>query len=171
MPGTLENIFANYATLPPPLIILSPYFFCPLLLITGTFTTLAKIYSTKCFFNTKVAGLGEIFVQRNFYVYGTYVDYTFALCNESIHLTHTLSRLQMMRRKSPSPELVPPANERAPSATMLTIPEGREGPGPAPLTEEREPAAKTRGEGERVSVNGEVSSNSQGRGLKRHISK
>jgi hypothetical protein len=108
---------------------------------------LAKIYSTKCFFNTKVAGLGEIFVQRNFYVYGTYVDYTFALCNESIHLTHTLSRLQMMRRKSPSPELVPP------------------------VTEEREPAAKTRGEGERVSVNGEVSSNSQGRGLKRHISK
>jgi hypothetical protein len=52
---------------------------------------------------------------------------------------------------------------------MLAIPEGREGPGP--VTGEREPAAKTRGEGERVSVNGEVSSNSQGRGLKRHIPK
>ena len=83
----------------------------------------------------------------------------------------TLSRLQLMRRKSPSPELVPPtANERAPSPTMLgAIPEGGEGPGPA--LKEGEPTDKTRGEGERVSVNGEVSSNSQGRGLKRHISK
>ena len=30
------------------------------------FTTLAKIYSTEYFFNTKVAGLGEIFVQQKF---------------------------------------------------------------------------------------------------------
>ena len=48
-------------------------------------------------------------------------------------------------------------------------PQGREGPGPAP--KEREPADKTRGEGEKVSVNGEVSGNSQARELKRHISK
>ena len=31
-----------------------------------TFTTLVKIYSTKYFCNTKVAGLGEIFVKRKF---------------------------------------------------------------------------------------------------------
>ena len=31
-----------------------------------TFTALAKIYSTEYFCNTKVAGLGEIFVQRKF---------------------------------------------------------------------------------------------------------
>ena len=35
----------------------------------ATFTALAKIYSTKYFCNTKVAGLGEIFVQQNFVVY------------------------------------------------------------------------------------------------------
>ena len=35
-----------------------------------TFTALAKNYSTKYFCNTKVAGLGEIFVKRNFHVYG-----------------------------------------------------------------------------------------------------
>ena len=32
----------------------------------ATFTALVKIYSTKYFCNTKVAGLGEIFVKRNF---------------------------------------------------------------------------------------------------------
>ena len=32
----------------------------------ATFTALAKIYSTKYFYNTKVAGLGGIFVQRKF---------------------------------------------------------------------------------------------------------
>ena len=32
----------------------------------ATFTALAKIYSTKYFCNTKVGGLGKIFVQRNF---------------------------------------------------------------------------------------------------------
>ena len=32
----------------------------------ATFTALAKIYSTEYFCNTKVAGLGEIFVQRKF---------------------------------------------------------------------------------------------------------
>ena len=68
-----------------------------------------------------------------------------------------------MRRKSPSPELVPPQNERT-SPTMLAIPEG--------VTMEREPVAKTVGEeGESVNVNGEVSANNHGRGLKRHISK
>ena len=38
----------------------------------ATFTALAKIYSTKYFHNTKVAGLGETFVSdENFHVYGT----------------------------------------------------------------------------------------------------
>ena len=32
----------------------------------ATFTTLAKIYSIKYFCNTKVSGLGEIFVKRKF---------------------------------------------------------------------------------------------------------
>ena len=32
----------------------------------ATFTALAKIYSAECFWNTKVAVLGEIFVQRKF---------------------------------------------------------------------------------------------------------
>ena len=32
----------------------------------ATFTALVKIYSTKYFCNTKVAGLGEIFVKRKF---------------------------------------------------------------------------------------------------------
>ena len=31
-----------------------------------TFTTLVKIYSTEYFYNTKVAGLGETFVQQKF---------------------------------------------------------------------------------------------------------
>ena len=57
----------------------------------------------------------------------------------------------------------------APSPTMLgAIPEGGEGPGHT--LKEGEPADKTRGEGERVSVNREVNSNSQGRGFKRHVS-
>ena len=34
----------------------------------ATFTTLAKIYCTEYFCNTKVAGLGEIFVKQNFHV-------------------------------------------------------------------------------------------------------
>ena len=33
-----------------------------------TFNALVKIYSTKYFCNTKVAGLGEIFVQQKFLV-------------------------------------------------------------------------------------------------------
>ena len=32
----------------------------------ATFTTLAKIYSTEYFCNTKVAGLGKIFIKRKF---------------------------------------------------------------------------------------------------------
>ena len=32
----------------------------------ATFTALAKIYSTEYFCNAKVAGIGEIFVQRKF---------------------------------------------------------------------------------------------------------
>ena len=80
--------------------------------------------------------------------------------------THTLSRLQLMRRKSPSPELPTSQNERT-SPSMLSIPEGGE-----PVTTiEREPATKTREEGKSISVNGEVSNNNQGKGLKRHISK
>ena len=38
-----------------------------------TFTALAKIYSTEYFCNTKVAGLGEVFVQRNFLLYDMYM--------------------------------------------------------------------------------------------------
>ena len=38
----------------------------------ATFTALAKFYSTKFFCNTKVAGLGKIFIERNFYVRGTH---------------------------------------------------------------------------------------------------
>ena len=68
--------------------------------------------------------------------------------------THTLSRLQLMRRKSPSPELPTSQNERT-SPTMLSIPEG----GAPATTIERELATKTREEGKSVSVNGEVSNN------------
>ncbi len=43
-------------------------FNCPVLMYyiddMVTFTALAKVYSTEYFCNTKVAGLGEIFVQR-----------------------------------------------------------------------------------------------------------
>ena len=35
----------------------------------ATFTALAKIYSTEYFCNTKVAGLGETFVQQKFFGY------------------------------------------------------------------------------------------------------
>ena len=45
--------------------------FCPVLIDyiedMATFTALAKIYSTEYFCNTKVAVLGEIFVQRKFF--------------------------------------------------------------------------------------------------------
>ena len=38
----------------------------------ATFTTLAKIYSTKYFCNTKVAGLGEILSSENFWLYSIF---------------------------------------------------------------------------------------------------
>ena len=44
-----------------------------------TFTALMKTYSTEYFFNTKVAGLGEIFVKQNFHIYGI-LNVTRVLC-------------------------------------------------------------------------------------------
>ena len=38
----------------------------------ATFTMLVKFYSTKYFCNTKVAGLGEIFIQRKTHIYNNY---------------------------------------------------------------------------------------------------
>ena len=69
------EIFARrkYSPISPPALIGENFItliFCPLLMISiedmATFTALAKIYSSKFFCNTKVAGLGEIFVQRKF---------------------------------------------------------------------------------------------------------
>ena len=39
----------------------------------ATFTILAKICSTEYFCNTKVAGVGEMFVQQIFWLYGTII--------------------------------------------------------------------------------------------------
>ena len=41
----------------------------------ATCTALAKIYSTEYFCNTKVPGLGEIFVQQNFHLYSIMLLY------------------------------------------------------------------------------------------------
>ena len=47
----------------------------------ATFTALAKIYSTEYFYNTKVAGLGEIFVQRKFcHIRYAHREYIALLC-------------------------------------------------------------------------------------------
>ena len=70
-----------------------------------------------------------------------------------------------MRRKSPSPELLPTQTEERASPTMLSIPEGAEAG-----QYREEVKAKTGEEENRTTVNGEVSSN-KGRGLRRHISK
>ena len=39
--------------------------------VTLIITSLANIYSIEYFCNAKVAGLGEIFIKRNFQLYGT----------------------------------------------------------------------------------------------------
>ena len=64
-----EKIFANFATCSCWRYFLSANFLSRVndcIEDMVTYTALAKIYSTKYFCNTKVAVLGEIFVQRKF---------------------------------------------------------------------------------------------------------
>ena len=64
-----DKIFANFATYSRWRKFLSANFLSRVNDYIGdmaTFTALAKIYSIENFCNTKVSGLGEIFVQRNF---------------------------------------------------------------------------------------------------------
>ena len=68
-----EKFFANFTTCSHWRSFLSTKFFsCVNDYIEDmvTFTALAKIYSIEYFCNTKVTGLGEIFVQRIFHLYG-----------------------------------------------------------------------------------------------------
>jgi hypothetical protein len=48
------------------------------------FTALAKLYSTECFCNTKVARLGKILVQQNFFTYTVYTCRSTCTCFEMI---------------------------------------------------------------------------------------